>query len=101
VVSAYGCGSTYCVPSHFDGDVGQHESLPCVRLGLSFARLVQRPLSDEHRHDLVQQLDDDEEEHEHAKHLVLQPLDGVLGFEERKADDEGAANCENCFRVDV
>lgn len=62
---------TYSVPKHFDKHVCQDEGLPVVGLGGSFARFVQGPLGYEHGHDLVDQLENDEEKEKKSKHLVL------------------------------
>lgn len=80
------------VPEHFDGDVGQYKGLPGVRLGLALAGFVEGALQNPHGQDLVDELDDDEEEDEDAKHLVLQALHCVCAVDEGEADHEGAAD---------
>jgi hypothetical protein len=49
---------------------------------------VELSLNDEHRNDLEDKRDHDEEEDENAKHLVLQALLGVVCHEEGKADEQ-------------
>lgn len=59
-----------------------------MRFGLSLSRFEKRTLRNELRHNLLRKIAKDSEEHEHAKHLVLETLDTVLGFEERKANEQ-------------
>jgi hypothetical protein len=49
---------------------------------------VELSLNDEHRNDLEDKRDHDEEEDENAKHQVLQALLGVVCHEEGKADEQ-------------
>lgn len=83
---------TYCVPAHFYHNVGEDESLPCVCLRLPLSSFEQSSLRDEDWHDLIDELDDDEQENEDTEHLVLEPLLGVLSIEERESDDKRAPN---------
>ena len=55
-ISDQGDTNTYHIPEHLDHNIGENKCLPHIGLGLSFARLVQSPLHDEIRHDLVEQL---------------------------------------------
>jgi len=52
------------VPGEFDGNVGDHESLPGVGSTGALANLIQRALSDEVRHDLLNELTEDSKEQE-------------------------------------
>lgn len=52
------------VPGEFDGDVGDHESLPGVGSAGSLTDLVKRALCDEMRHDLLHELTKDSEQQE-------------------------------------
>jgi hypothetical protein len=45
-------------------------------------------LSDELRHDLLDQLGEEDEKHEDTEELVLESLLGIGGFEEGEADEE-------------
>jgi hypothetical protein len=74
------------VPREFDKDVGNHEGLPRVGLARTLANLVQGALSDEVRHDLLDQLTEDSHQHENGEHLVLQTHLRVGHLVERKSD---------------
>jgi hypothetical protein len=50
---------------------------------------------------LVDELDDHEQEDEYAEHLVLQTLHGVVAVEERKPNQQRAANGQDSLRIDV
>ena len=84
-----------CVPRELDEDVRQHERLPGVRLGRALTDLVQVALGNEVRHGLVDERAEDDEQHEHGEHLVLQILDRATGLEEREADEETREDTED------
>lgn len=75
-------------PRQLGDDVGHHEGLPGVGLAGTFSDLVQGPLSDEQRHDLLDELTEDGHQHEDAKHLIRQTLDRVAGLEKGEADEQ-------------
>ena len=87
--------SRQSVPRELDEDVRQHERLPGVRLGRALTDLVQVALGNEVRHGLVDERAEDDEQHEHGEHLVLQILDRATGLEEREADEESADDDES------
>ena len=75
-------------PGQFHQDVAEHECLPGICLGRTFANLVQRSLSDKVRHHLLDQLTENRHQHENTKHLILKTLLRVTGFEKGEADEE-------------
>ena len=89
------------VPGKFDNDVRDHECLPRIRLGRTFADLVQSTLGDEVRHDLLDQLTEDCHQHEDTEHLVLETRLSVGHLEERETDEESRKNTEEGLGVDV
>lgn len=80
--------ATYGVPGQLDEQIGQDEGLPAVCLRLTFSCFIQSSLGDEHRHNLLDELDINYKEQECSKHLVLQTLSSVVAVEEREADEE-------------
>jgi hypothetical protein len=89
------------VPGEFDGDVGDHESLPRVGSAGALADLVQGTLCYEVRHDLLTELTEDGEEQEDREHLVLNTLLSERGAEEDESDEDGRTETECGLRVDV
>jgi hypothetical protein len=77
------------VPGQFNGDVGDHESLPGVGSARALTNLVQGTLSDEVRHDLLNKLTEDSEQKEDREHLVLKTLLGKRSAEEDKSNEDG------------
>jgi hypothetical protein len=61
---------TYDVPEHLDENVREEKSLPHVGFGLPLSRFIQSSLYHEIRHDLVDELKNNEQEHEDGKHLL-------------------------------
>src|SRR5271170_2124339 len=80
-----------------DDNVGEHEGFPRVRLCWPLANLVKSALSDKVRHDLLDELTKDGEQHEDSEHLVLEALLGERRFEEGEADKERGERAECHF----
>jgi hypothetical protein len=79
--------STYRVPGELNDNVCRHECLPRVRLRGALAGLVHCTLGSKDRHDLVDQLRENAEENEYAKHLVEQPALRVVSIQEGEANE--------------
>ena len=76
------------VPRDLHEDVGRHEDLPGECLGGALADLEEGALCDEVGEDLLDQVAEEEEDHEDGEHLVLQRLAAGSRVVEGEADEE-------------
>lgn len=76
------------VVGHLGEHAGEEEGRPGVGFGRPLAGFVEGALRDEERHELLDELAEDGDEHEDGEHLVLQALNGVGRVEEDEADEE-------------
>ena len=81
------------IPGEFDNDVGEHEGAPVVSFRGALAHFVEGTLGDEVRHDLLNELAENSENHEDGEELVLEALQTVFSAEEGKADEEALCVC--------
>lgn len=89
------------VPDQLGKDVRQDKSGPVVSSAFSLAGFVQFALDHEHRNDLQDERDDNEEEDEDAECLVLEALLGVVGHEERETDEKRLHHTLARFSTDL
>ena len=76
------------LPWKLNDDVTKHKCLPRIGLCWALPNFIQCSLNDKVRHDLLDELAEDGEQHENCEHLILETLLTELSLEEGESDEK-------------